>query len=200
MRHIDKGFGFTLIELVAVISILSILANIAIFTYRHFKDQQYDTEAISDLNNLYFQASQLVSDWGVYVDNSAKQNGTMAIKAGTCLGWNPANLGSGNAAPFDTELSQWKKYGIEIEPGPTHWSYNICFGVIDSASQVEGFLVVASHLLGEDSDGGPERLILYGSGIQNPIVDATQIPSGATLENITMSNISRLSSTLSPSP
>ena len=184
--------GFTLIELVAVISVLSILASIAVVVYREYRKSQYDAEALANLTDLYAQASRLVSAWGI----SENASNTHAITKG-CLGFNPANLADNATAQFNSAAANWSKYRLTLMDGPQHWSYNVCFSYLDSTvggeSGIEGFLISASRL-----DGDSERVILYGTGIQTPIVDAKDIPTGATLNNVAKTDLFR-KATVTPS-
>lgn len=50
-RRIKKEGGFTLIEILVVIAVISLLATIAVMQYQKFRVQTYDTAAKSDLRN-----------------------------------------------------------------------------------------------------------------------------------------------------
>ena len=50
-RGIKKEDGFTLIEILVVIAVISVLAAIAVMQYQKFNVRAFDTAAKSDLRN-----------------------------------------------------------------------------------------------------------------------------------------------------
>ena len=168
---IQRSPGFTLIELIVVICIVSILASIAVLVYSRAQVSRYDEEAIASVSAIYMQANDLITQWGVGTTN-------YEITAG-CLPVNPSNTATASGAAEMTNTGSWKKYGLLLS-GPHHWNYQVCFGHIDSA---EGFVIVARRDI-----GGKNRFIIYGSGIDTPIVDAEEIPDYALLESTDMSS------------
>ncbi|MBO4351790.1 MAG: prepilin-type N-terminal cleavage/methylation domain-containing protein [Proteobacteria bacterium] len=171
--------GFTLVELVIVICILSILATIAVLVYTQSKVSQYDEEAIANLSDLYMQSNELITTWGVGTNTNYE------IPVG-CLPVNPPDTsmtsGSGQMA---TNTGNWQTLGLII-PGLHRWQYQICFGHFPSTgtTKPEGFVLVAHK-----SIDGKDRFIVYGSGIESPIVDAAKIPDFARLESTVMSQL-----------
>ena len=162
--------GFTLVELVVVICVLSILATIALLVYKQANVSQYDEEAIATLNDLYMQSNELITTWGIGTNTSYE------IPVG-CLSINPATGGSENgASEMSDQVANWKKLGL-IVPGIHHWSYRVCFGHFTNDSDApEGFLVTAHRMV-----GNTQRVIVYGSGLAEPIINASSIPAYATL-------------------
>ncbi|GEM_PF-3280836 len=172
--------GFTLVELIIVICILSILATIAVLVYKQAKVSQYDEEAIATLSDLYMQSNELITTWGVGA------NASYEIPSG-CLGVNPpdANMTSG-AGQMSITIANWQKLGLFIN-GLHHWQYQVCFGHfagVNATDKPEGFIIVAY----KDIDGA-DRYIVYGSGIESPIVNATEIPDYARLEDTVMNSM-----------
>ena len=181
MHNIKKksaSSGFSMVELIAVLCILSILATIAVIAYTRARDSEYDEEALATVNDLYMQANELITKWGV--NSTVTPNGYL-LPAG-CFAQNPTNGGKDKAERMDGDgdgvNNNWTKYGL-IVPGLHHWTYRICFGhfpIVGSESNPpEGFLITAHRKVNNQ-----ERVIVYGSGISEPIVNATAIPSYAT--------------------
>lgn len=62
MKRKPKTAGFTLIEILFVISILCVLAGIAIFSYSSYKMKAYDVAAQEDLRQAYYSAMAFFID------------------------------------------------------------------------------------------------------------------------------------------
>ncbi len=52
MNNINKEFGFTIMELLVVVTIVGVLASIAFPQYASYKGKAYDKHAESDLRNI----------------------------------------------------------------------------------------------------------------------------------------------------
>lgn len=183
--------GFSMVELIAVICILSILATIAIIAYTRSRDSQYDEEALATINDLYMQANELITKWGVNNSNTA----TGYLLPAKCFAKNPSNGGLNDEGKKmngdgDGVSNDWTRYGL-IVSGPHHWTYRICFGHFPTTGSdpnaPEGFLITAHRKI-----GNKERVIVYGSGISEPIINATGIPSYATLTDAGTINLTIL--------
>lgn len=190
-----KNNGFTLLELCAVLCILAILATIALLAYSKFSRSKYDNEAIASLHSLYNQASILISDWGVGEDNS--QN--FSVSAG-CLAWTAARgmkVGQDGIGVAWDSPDAWKDLGLSLD-GTQHWAYQICFGFLNDANgkmevhnedgeveykevptNVEGFIIAAYREVGDGT-----RVVLYGSGLEEPLIDVDCVPNGAALTKV----------------
>ena len=64
--HSDKRRGFTLIELMLVLAIMSILAGIAIPSYRMATEKSKNNEAINDINEIKNAIDEFVIENGAY--------------------------------------------------------------------------------------------------------------------------------------
>ena len=71
MGSVKKEVGFTLLELLVSIGIISILASLAISYYQSYRVQAYDTAARSDLKNAITALENYYLDNDIYpVDSS----------------------------------------------------------------------------------------------------------------------------------
>ncbi len=199
---IKKTAGFTLIELCAVISIIAILATVAVLAYNKFNISRFDSEAIASLHDLYAQATHIVTGWGVVSGGGADYG----VQANRCLAWTQtasvALIGDeGEAAVWDSPAA-WSNLGLSLD-GTQHWAYQICFGFMrdpngqvqigedehgpifaDVATDVEGFVIAAYRKVNNNT-----RVVLFGSGLQDALVDVSCIPEGAALAGVNMQEV-----------
>lgn len=145
--------GFTMIELLAVITVLSILATIAVLSYRRYGLQRYDSDAISHMTSLYEQTSTMVSDWGIGSGIQAK-----------CRNIGPNNAGNDGSSDNAASLNTNNDLGLKLTAGATHWRYRVCTGYLVNGG-MEGVLVSAHRVI-----DGNERVLIMGSGITTPVV------------------------------
>ncbi len=73
--------GFTLIELIVVIGIISVLAAIAIPVFAQYKERAYDSDVKSHLHNIFLACKSYWSDEGSASDCTAP------IASGTAYGY-----------------------------------------------------------------------------------------------------------------
>lgn len=80
LKKISENKGFTTVELVVVIGIISILAQIAFDLYADYKARAYDSAALNDARNL---VSAVVNNFVSYddVDYTHDENGDNRIGA-----------------------------------------------------------------------------------------------------------------------
>ena len=143
--------GFTLIELIAVICILSILASLALIAYNRVAIDRYDAEAIATLSAIGEHSLVIMSDWGV----------GRGISEG-CTDLSVAGAGSSDAAV--TGISNaGKALGFKLE-GPQHWFYQVCFGTDDNGTEI--YIVSAHRII----NGSRQRVLVAGSGFAAPVV------------------------------
>ena len=201
---IKKAAGFTLIELCAVISIIAILATVAVLVYNKFNISKYDSEAIASLHDLYAQATHIVTAWGIVTSGGGSEN--FGVQANKCLTWTEtadvAVIGNeGEAAVWDNP-KEWADLGLSLD-GTQHWAYQICFGFmrdpngqiqvgedehgpifVDVATNVEGFVIAAYRKVDNNT-----RVVLFGSGLEDALIDVSCIPGGAVLAGVNMKDV-----------
>ncbi len=99
MGSVKKEVGFTLIEILVVIGIISILAAIAISQYQSYRVRAYDTAAKSDLKNAITALENYFVENDIY----------------------PANYSDllTNGFNFSKDVC-FTKYDLEIENGREH--------------------------------------------------------------------------------
>ena len=153
--------GFTIIELVAVMTIVSILAAVAVAAYTSFGADKYDAEAIAHMTSIYEQTMAHVNEWGITSDTT---NDNKIIVDVYDLG--PAK---GGCEFLSDNIDNFPNNHLNIrETGSTHWRYRVAVGFIEGDSTVEG-VIVSAHRNIDDN----QRVLFMGAGIDTPIVACT---------------------------
>jgi prepilin-type N-terminal cleavage/methylation domain-containing protein len=171
--------GMTVVELMMVLAILGILTSIAVSAYSSYRVSEYDNEAIATLNDLYAQATQSIAEWGV--GEGGIQRDCYTVVCNTSAWRNASHCGG-------RFLKGTSFTNVSLPTELHHWTYQLCFGFIDATNQVEGFLISAHRISGNNE---AERVIVFGTGIEVPIIEADTngmsseniLPQGAILED-----------------
>lgn len=81
-----KNWGFTLVELLIVISILGVLATIALVSFRGAQGRSRDAQRKSDLKQISTALNLYYSDYGKYPDSSNGQIQACPYNSGNGIG------------------------------------------------------------------------------------------------------------------
>jgi prepilin-type N-terminal cleavage/methylation domain-containing protein len=81
-RHADAQRGFTLVELMAVVAILGIMATLALVGYTKNVRNARRTEVIGDLSNLALRENGMMSVRGHYASTSTSEDDTYPVPPG----------------------------------------------------------------------------------------------------------------------
>lgn len=111
-----KQKGFTLVELIVVITILAILVGIVVLAYRGVTEQAYRAKRLADVNSVQKALELFRQDNGYYPANGADNWGAPL-----------------STTAMTTSLSPYLKDGIPTEPsGDTSKAYYYVRGVADN--------------------------------------------------------------------
>ncbi len=132
--------GFTLVELMVVVAIISILAAASMAVYAKYHDNALENEASANLFALSQEANRIINDWGI----SGGTNGIGSI-AQTCLPANPskAQFSGAETTMWDDSVTAWSSLDIRLD-GSHHWQYVLCF-YVKAPSNSEEFFAVAKR-------------------------------------------------------
>lgn len=131
--------GFTLLEIAAVIAILSILVSLAVPVYSLYVYRAREAEALVQLETIAYLQEVRVLERGAPI----------ALPA------NPPEVPSGAPARFERH-PDWVDLGLRIE-GPVYFSYRVELTEA-KPGEAPGFVV---HAEGDvDGDGAPTRYVL----------------------------------------
>lgn len=163
MRHFKKGF--TLIELMITVAIISILAVLATAAYTNYQEAALEKEAIAGLFSIASDAQRLIQDWGV--------EGAGGSIPARCLPTKPDDLTSSTSVEWrQDEGDDWDDWGIFLT-GSQRWRYRLCFYVDDNAN--ENYFVSANLIL----EAGHERIATLSSSLDKPLFDIPSLPNNA---------------------
>lgn len=157
MAKQNAARGFTLVELMVTIAIISVLTTVAVTEYRKATLTEYDAEAYATLDDFYKQLQRLVNDWGI-ADDAAGDAYRLPRACVTGV-WHNMDL---DAAPPPENT-----FGLEIPVEKHHWTYQICvnrFGGAGTTDTDAGFTISAHR-----SVAGGQRVIVMGSNLPSPI-------------------------------
>ena len=158
MAKQNAARGFTLVELMVTIAILSILTTVAVTEYRKATLTEYDAEAYATLDDFYKQLQRIVSDWGIADDDS---DDGYRLPRGCKKGkWY-------DIAPKDMPKPQTAMFGLEVPKEKHHWTYQVCVGKFGGSGATDsdvGFTISAHR-----SVAGGQRVIVMGSNLPAPV-------------------------------
>ena len=130
MKHLFSRKGFTLIEMLVVVAIISVLAGVVLTGVAGFQANARDTRRIGDLKNVQNFLELYFAKCGYYPGSLLDAGGACsttdnAVTPGSATGWGNLaitmnRLGVSNF-PKDPVTTRWYEYGV----GPEHLSYVI---------------------------------------------------------------------------
>ena len=172
-NHPSKN-GFTLIELCAVIAILSILASLAVVAFSKFRTADYDTEGLENVNALYAQAQKNIAEWQIGSD----ENGGDFSLARKCY-----------------KQSDFANIGLSLAEGTHRWEYAVCYGIITQNSISHDSFIVAARPT-KTFNTAQDRLIIFTPGIDKPLIlntaNLTTLPKNVQLTTPSVSTVATL--------
>ena len=149
----DKAFGFSLIELLVAVTIIGILAAVAIPQYSKYVKKSRTSEAMNNLNAIAMFQETYFSENDNYVTTPSNPTGT-GVNAGV-----PTSANAGGRLLFDADLGSWANLGRVIADNtPVYFQYEALAGQYNStpAAVTSGDLVLPTQnaaLGGSDCNG-----------------------------------------------
>lgn len=165
---VQKSIGFTLVELMIVVAIVSILAGIAIPIYGRYVRKSRTSEAIGNLGAIAMFEETFFSENDSYVTASPNPSGTV-----------PSPSDGGGRKLFSSSISGWSLLGRVVPDGtPLYFQYAVQAGQYDSGGTAVtggvGSLVSNTATFTPGSTGG------VCSGMQSLSANSLGIPTTAS--------------------
>ena len=117
--------GFTLLELVVVVTIIGILAAIAIPRFASSKDRAYVSAMKSDLRNLVTAMESYQSDYAAYTTSLGPLNVgvstgvTVVITSATATGWDATASHNATSKTCGVYIGTGTPTAVGAQPGET---------------------------------------------------------------------------------
>lgn len=140
--------GFTLVELLVVISILGILASIALVSFRSSQLRGRDAERKSDLKQISNALELYYSDYGKYPDDSG--GSMMACPTGTLCVWGSGQFSDGKTIYFKVlprDPASDQNYYYRIVDPPTNQKFQL-FAYLENTQDPNLISPPTSYLCG----------------------------------------------------
>ncbi len=165
MSHCRKGF--TLVELMITVAILSILSVVAVAAYKGYQEQVLEKEATAGMFSIANDAQRLIQDWGL-----ASLGGGITEE---CYAPNPSSTAPNMAVEWDSgNDNKWTQSGISLS-GSQHWRYQLCFYV--DTNHNENYFVSATLI----KERNTQRVAVLYSGLDKPqFLDSATAPADCT--------------------
>ncbi len=116
-KRYKNSFGFTLVELLVVISIISVLVSIVAVSFRSSQAKGRDTERKNDLKQMANALELYYSDYGKYPDASA---GQIVGCSGAACPWGSGTFTDGKTVYF------------KVVPKDPSTGFNFFYRIVDS--------------------------------------------------------------------
>ena len=159
MGHFRKGF--TLIELMIAVAIISVLSVLAVSAYKGYQELSLEKEATAAMFSIANDAQRLIQDWGLSTLGGGIQE--------TCYPAKPASLEPNTAVEWDRNANDlWTQNGIFLT-GSQHWRYRLCF--YTDSNKNENYFVSANLILTDK-----QRVAVLYSGLDKPMFDVADAP------------------------
>lgn len=145
-KNCTHATGFTLVELMIVVSILGILAALSIVSFRRYFRRAKVQEAYSNLSQIRQRQETYRSEFNQYADvaGNGANTGSIALALGAA-GQRPASAPSQNTAQWgaSTANDPWDQLGVRIT-GNLYYRYNTTSGPAGVAPATGGGLGYSS--------------------------------------------------------
>jgi len=143
--------GFTLVELLVVISILGILASIALVSFTSSQMRGRDTQRKSDLKQISSALELFYSDYGKYPDESG--GSIIACPTGTLCVWGLGQFSDGKTIYFKVlpkDPASGQNYYYRIVDPPTNQKFQL-FAYLENTRDLDLISPPTAYLCGGSS-------------------------------------------------